>query len=202
MNAYLDGKPLTLPQPGTMAGALRAALADAERRGRVIVEVQIDGAKAPDSLLEEPPEEAVGSEVRLLSVEPVALVRTTLMDAADALESARERQGRSAELIHAGKVEDALRPLSEAIETWQTVRDAVEKSAAMLNLRLSELKAGTPGMEALVESLSGRLSEVRRALAGEDWSALADVLAYDMGDQADRWKSALIAAAEGLRPAR
>jgi hypothetical protein len=203
MNVLLDGRPLHLPEPRTLASAIRIASAEAEQRGRVVVEVQIDGAPAPDELLEDPPEAPVGSEVRLMSVEPRSLVRVTLMDAVDALEAARERQGRSAELIQIGKLDEALAPLSEAIETWQTVRDAVEKSAAMLGMDLRELGAaeGDSSIDELVATLAARLNEIRRTLAGEDWSALADVLAYDMGEQTDRWKTALAAAADGLRPA-
>ena len=62
--------------------------------------------------------------------------------------------------------------------------------------------AADEGMEEMVRSLAARLTEVRRSLAGEDWSALADVLAYDMGDQAEHWKTALTSAAEGLRPGK
>jgi leucyl aminopeptidase (aminopeptidase T) len=204
MKVYLDGRPLTVPQPVTMSSALRAATVEAGRAGRVIVEVEVDGSPAAESLLEDPPEEAVGEEVKMVSVEPRSLVRVTLMDAADALDSARQRQTRCAELIQIGKIDEALAPLSEAIQTWQTVRDAVEKSAAMLGMELRELGGGADehGLDELVTVLAERLGEVRRSLSGEDWSALADVLAYDMGEQADRWKVALNAAADGLRPAR
>jgi hypothetical protein len=201
MNVYLDGELFSFVGPRTFAAALRAAGAEAERHGRVLVEVQIDGAPALETLIDDPPEEPVGEEVRMVSVEPRALVRVTLMDAVDALDAARERQGRSAELIQTGKIEEALAPLSEAIQTWQTVRDAVEKSAAMLGMTLGDLSTGADerDMEALIGDLAGRLAEIRRSLAGEDWSALADVLAYDMGEQTDHWKTALTSAAEGLR---
>jgi hypothetical protein len=199
MKTYLDGQPLLVPEPATLAGALRAASDEAGRKGRVVVEVQVDGERANDALVEDPPEAPVGNEVRLISVEPRLLVRVTLMDAVDALEAARQKQLRSAELIQRGKLEEALPPLSEAIQTWQTVRDAVEKSAAMLGIGVEALGGG-PGMGELVKALLARLEEVRRTLAGEDWSALADVLAYDMGEQAERWKAALTGAAESLRP--
>jgi hypothetical protein len=204
MNVYLDGQPLSVPEPMTFAAALRIAGGNAERKGRVLVEVQIDGSPAPDALIDDPPNEPVGGEVRMISVEPRSLVRVTLMDAVDALEAARERQRRCADLIQTGKVEEALAPLSEAIQTWQTVRDAVEKSAAMLDLKLADLSPGAAdqNMDSLVAGLSARLGEIRRSLAGEDWSALADVLAYDMGEQAEHWKTALTSAADGLRPGK
>lgn len=213
MNVILDGQPLEFSGAQTLAGAMRAAGEAAGARGRVIVEVYVDGEAAGDAVLERPPEVEVGGEVRMVSVEPRALVRVTLMDAADALEAARKSQRASAELIQKGSVEEALKPLAEAIRTWQTVRDALEKSAGILGITIGELGprgamlpaatiggAGpSPGFDAMITDLAVRLSEIKRSLAGQDWSALADVLEYEMGEQTDRWKSALATAAEGLR---
>jgi hypothetical protein len=50
--------------------------------------------------------------------------------------------------------------------------------------------------------LAGRLEEVKRSLAAEDWSALADVLAYDLGEQAERWKLVLISLSDSLKSGR
>ena len=206
MQTFLDNKPLN-PDRATFAAALRAGADEAARAGRVIVEAMLDGEAVADDVLERPPEEPLGRELRLTSVEPRALVRVTLMDAADALDSARQDQQRSAELIQSGKVEDALPQLGAAIQTWQAVRDAVEKSAALLRIPLDSiaLPGGASGTDTLIEligSLAGRLEEVKRSLAAEDWSALADVLAYDLGDQAERWKRVLVSLSDSLKAGR
>jgi hypothetical protein len=203
MQTFLDNK-LLGPQHDTFAAALKAAADEAARTGRVIVEAMLDGAAVADDILERPPEQPIGRELRLTSVQPRALVRVTLMDAADALEAARQEQHRSADLIQTGKVDEALPPLSAAIQTWQAVRDAVEKSAALLRIPLDEisLPGGASGTDTLIEligALAGRLEEVKRSLAAEDWSALADVLAYDLGEQVDRWKLVLVSLSDSLR---
>lgn len=206
MQTFLDNKPLSQEHP-TFAAALQAAADEAARAGRVIVEALLDGSAVADDILERPPHEPLGTELRLISVEPRSLVRVTLMDAADALESAKQDQQRSAELIQSGKVEESLAPLSAAIQTWQAVRDAVEKSAALLRIPLDSiaLPGGASGTDTLIEligALSGRLEEVKRSLAAEDWSALADVLAYDLAEQADRWRLVLVSVSDSLKEAR
>ncbi len=206
MQTFLDNKQLGVDH-GTFAAALRAAADEAARSGRVIVEATLDGSAVADDILERPPEEPLGKELRLISVEPRALVRVTLMDAADALDAARQEQQRSADLIQSGKVEEALAPLSAAVQTWQAVRDAVEKSAALLRIPLDSisLPGGASGTDTLIEligALAGRLEELKRSLAAEDWSALGDVLAYDLGEQAERWKLVLVSLSKSLKTER
>jgi len=202
MQVYLDDEPLS--GCDTFAQALRAASDRAQRAGRIIVEASLDGAAVAEDILERPPEEPLDGELRLTSIEPRALVRTTLTDAAEALEAARLDQQRSADFIQTGKIDQALPPLSSAVQTWQAVRDAVEKSAALLHIPLDaiSLPGGPAGADTLIEligSLAGRLEEIKRSLVSEDWSALADVLAYDMGEQTDRWRQVLVSLSESLR---
>jgi hypothetical protein len=201
MHVFLDNRPLH-PQP-TIAAALRSGVEEAGRTGRVVVEALLDGAAVAEDILENPPNEAIGEELRLTSVDPSSLVRVTLLDAADALESAREEQRRSAELIQSGKVEEAMDPLSSALQTWQAVREAVEKSAALVRIPLDSVEfEGAAGSDRLLDLLAGltsRLEEVKRSLSTQDWSALADVLAYDLTEQSDRWRTMLRSLAESLK---
>lgn len=206
MQVYLDDKVLTRDWP-TFASGLQAGADEAARSGRVIVEAQLDGAAVAEDILERPPEESLGTELRLVSVEPRSLVRVTLVDAAEALDAARGEQDRCAELIQTGKVEESLAPLSAAIQTWQAVRDAVEKSAALLRMPLDSitLPGGASGTDSLVEligALAGTLESVKRSLAAQDWSGLADLMAYDLGEQAKRWRLVLLSLSESLKDGR
>ena len=82
------------------------------------------------------------------------------------------------------------------------VRDAVEKSASLLDIPLDSRVAG-PGdrnLGQVVDGLAASLVEVRRSLEAEDWSGLADILAYDMAEQVRDWQSMMRTLAEGLRP--
>lgn len=199
MPTFLDDKVLSLERP-TVAGAIEAAVTEAGRRGRIVVEATAGGEPLPEGMLEHPPEDPVPDDLRFVSVEPKALIRVTLMDARDALDQARQAQTRSAELIQSGKLEQSLEPLGEALETWRIVRDAVDKSMSLLGPAGAEMPSAA-GLPALIGRLTERLEEVKRSLAGQDWSALADALAYDMDEQAGEWKDMLAGLADALRPA-
>jgi hypothetical protein len=201
MQVFLDGQRLNLERP-TMASALRAGSDEAEKRGRVVVEVYVDGTMVSDTILSDPPDQALGDEMRLVSVEPKMLVRETLLDAADALDKAQQEQTDAAEEIQCGRVEAAMPLLQNAVQKWQAVRDALEKSASLWDIPLSSEVSGVSGPRSLndvVDALAASLTDIRRCLEAEDWSGLADHLAYDMADQVRSWQGMLRSLAEGLR---
>ncbi len=198
MTAFLDDKPLTLDRP-TLARALAAARTAAGANGRVVVEATAGGKPIDDAVLQNPPDSPFHDDIRFISVDPGLLVRSTLLDAADALDRAKVSQRECAELIQSGDLDRSLQPLGAAIETWRAVRDAVEKSSAMMGERLTGADAAAP-LETLVTELAARLEDIRRALKDQDWSSLSDVLAYDLTEQVDRWQQKLRAMADHLRP--
>jgi hypothetical protein len=200
MRVLLDGQLLPLER-ATMASALHAASDAAQARGRVIVEVKVDGRVVSDTILSDPPDEALGSEMNIISVEPRLLVRETLLDAVEALDRAGQEQSEAAGEIQSGRVESAMPLLQSAILKWQAVRDAVEKSASLLDIPLDSRVDG-PGdrnLGQVVEGLAASLTDIRNSLEAEDWSGLADLLAYDMSEQIASWQEMLRSLAEGLR---
>lgn len=200
MHAFLDDQPLPVAQP-TLHAAVRAAVEKAAAAGRVIVEVHADGRRLPDELIVSPPDEAVGGELRFTSAHPRELVRTVLRDAAGALGNVLPIQRQCAEALQVGRQQDALAQLTEVIQTWQAIREALDSSVQLLGVPLERFSAsagGGPDLAALDTALIGRLKEIDRALRSQDWSALADVLAYDMGDEAERWQVLLTGAADRL----
>lgn len=202
MQVYLDGQPLVVER-ATLASGLRAASEAAQQRGRVVVEVYVDGNLVSDTILSDPPDEVLGAEMKLVSVEPRLLVRETLLDAAEALDKAGQEQSDAADEIQSGRVEGAMPLLQSAILKWQAVRDAVEKSASLLDIPLESRIEG-PGdrnLGQVVDGLATSLTEVRRSLESEDWSGLADLLAYDMADQVKSWQDMLRSLADSLRKA-
>src|ERR1051325_5030733 len=197
MQVLLDGHPLAVSPP-SLAEALAAAVADAEKRGRIIVEGKADGQTLSDEKLCNPPREPSAiQELRLLSAEPRAMVRHTLLDAVTALENAREHQSKSADQIQSGQPDEALQTLQVAVLTWKAVRDIVSRSAAVLELDLDTLDL--PGVEEGVnfktatKDLLGHLTQMRAALDSQDWSALSDIVGYDLDAQVGVWKGLLVA---------
>ena len=190
VKVYLDDESLTT-EGETLGAALRAGVARARERGRLVVEINADGASIPEEHLADPPAfEPYAEELRLVSVEPGLLVRSTLLDAAEALEAIRERQRRAGELIQTGETAEAMTELTEVISVWSAVRRALEDGCTLLGLPLSDAIAGADGRR-LVDDLTGRLTDIRSALQAEDWSSLSDAVAYDLDEQAQRWTTVL-----------
>lgn len=197
MRVFLDDAELTVPEP-TLTAVLAAGSAASEARGRIVVEVWADGEPAPDEDLAQPPDRApYAGEVRLITAEPRALVRSVLFDVADALEATRDTQRRAADLIQVGETGKGLHELGEALRSWDTVRRAVEEGAALLGMSVnSDESSAIDG--SLVEELGRTLTSVKQALSREDWALLSDLLMYDLEEQAQRWETELRRLAERI----
>ncbi len=207
MRVLLDDIEIPTDRP-TLGGALRAVRAEAERRGRVVIEAQMDGQPIPDRHLESPPEDLIATgELRFITTDPVALVKTTFMDVADALDGARTDQAAAADLIQTGQIDQGLRQLGVALGVWENVRQAVSNGVALIGLNADALSVPSNGQDLVlsdcVTSLAGRLGEVKRSVLAQDWSGLSDALSYDMEDQAKDWTGLLRGLAETIsRPER
>lgn len=201
VNVYLDGQPLS----GcglTLGAALAVGAASARAGGRIVVEVHADGALVPDEHLADPPPDApYAGELDFVTAEPRALVSYTLNDAAEALGVARERQSHAAAMLRTGQMQHAMEALTESLSVWEMVRRAVHDGCSLIGMPIEQALASGAGEGApLADGLSANLSEVKRAIASEDWSSLADTLAYELDDEARRWTTALTELAASMSP--
>lgn len=196
MQVYLDEAPIG-EGVTTLAEAIEIGRAAALESGRIIVEVRADGKRVPDASLGDEDaltREGFAGEVRLVSEDPRALVRSAMTDAACALGRLRATQAQAAELIHAGRIESAVEELRAILTCWEQAKLTMEQSAELVG----PLPIDEEGMRGLAGSLSERLRSVRQCLEAQDWSSLADELEFDLDETADRWRTALLEVAERL----
>ena len=193
MQAFLDDQPLVLDRP-TFAAAIAAGFAAADRAGRTVSAVTLDGTPVAGAILRSPPEFAIGREVRMMST-PVALPEPStdvrLHEALRELASAIASQDSAAELIQTAKLEDALKPLAAAIQSWQNVQQIVAHEMPWA--------AGSEAFNSMLDDLKSRLLEIQRGLQHEDWSAVSDCLAFDMKEQAEGWRTLIEGIAQAER---
>lgn len=197
MEVLLDGKPLDVPRP-TLAAALKVAVETAQRDGRIIVEVKGDGARLSDEVLAAPSDEVGGTRrLTFTSEDPRMLVARSMQDAEDLLGSTREKQQSIAERVQAGDLGPALADLADCFKAWQVLHDVVSQGCAVLGWDLEKvtLVDGT-SLSAAVSDLRGHLRSLRDGLEAEDWSAVSDIVGYDLDAQATRWQAALRALAD------
>lgn len=194
MKVYLDGQPVS--EAGqTLASALDAVRSSS--RGRLVIEAQADGAPIPDAHLASPPESApYAEELRFISADAVALVRESLLEAADLLPPAREQHQRLADLIASGEPESAIQQLGTLLAVWQQVMDTLQavRSCEAVTLPAQEIDATATG-------LNDRLIELRTCIERQDWSGLSDLLAYDLTEEAQRWEQLLATLARAVEHA-
>ncbi|TVQ63660.1 MAG: hypothetical protein EA379_03435 [Phycisphaerales bacterium] len=196
MQVYLDDVPLDAAA-STLGDALRVGREQAESRGRIIVDARADGTPIPDDHLASPEtatREPYADEIRLFSEAPRALVRAALTDAAQALLEVKTMQSEAAASLQQGRTEEAISELGGALRVWEQVKSAVEQGGMILNEPLDE----RPSMAGLIDGLRDRLVGLQSALEQRDWAGVSDELAYELGDHADAWRSALLAIAQDL----
>jgi hypothetical protein len=206
VRVLLDDTPIPVPRD-SLAAAIEAGQGVAGRRGRIIIEVHVDGEPMGDEMLARPPDAPVGAEVRLVSAEPGALVYTTLMEAADMLAGIRQSQRRCADLVVRGELDQALEGLADIVTSWDIVRLAVERGRELIGPGPEESRPGgvgerdseEAGVRGAAEALAAGLGELKRSLEVRDWSALADVLGSDLDEQADQWRTLVTAIAGRAR---
>jgi hypothetical protein len=203
MQVLLDGHPISVARP-SLALALQTAAADAQARGRILVEVKADGVVLTSDQLASPSDEhSAYAALEMLSADPRQLVRQTVLDAVEALESVRGEQAAAMEQIQTGQMGEALQTLQGAFMTWQAARDVVSRGAALLQIDLETVKL--PGVEegvtfqSATTSLLSHLSALKDALNEQDWSALSDIVGFDLDADATTWHSLLKAFAEYIK---
>jgi hypothetical protein len=203
MQVLLDGHPVAIDRP-SLALALQTASADAQRRGRIIIEVKGDGVILTGEQLDPPSDGAsTFTQVAMISADPRVIVRQTVLDAVEALGAVQNQQLLAMEQVQSGAIPEALQTLQGAFVTWQAARDVVSRGSRLLGIDLSTLDL--PGVEEAVtfksatDSLLAHLAALKNALTQQDWSALSDIVGYDLDADARTWHTLLTAFADYIK---
>lgn len=214
MKVFLDKQELSVgfgqdsaaaPSAGALGEALDEARRTAQALGRVIVEVKLDGRALSTEEIDagergvaiDPPPQ----RLEFITADPRELVATSMAQAADALEEARDAQTSAAELLASGDVGGALEQIGEVVGVWEAVRVVLEQGPGLLGVPLARFAHGREGgsveLDRHTRELSACLQNFKSALTAEDWSTLGDLLAEDMDVQARVWSELLRTLASG-----
>ncbi len=187
MRVMLDDTPLEVARP-TLACAIETGIEQARSAGRIVIEIALDGEALTDEQLGSPSEEEMpGAEVALKTAEPIALVRTTLMESRDALADAIHMQKQAAAMIHAGQAREAMDSLGEALGLWQAVQQVVQQTTTMVNISPENLTLE-------------RAPDVRGAEEAEEAEEAERAPSASAGTGAKRGANAAAAGAAGAEP--
>jgi len=182
----------------TLGEALVAAQKASE--GRMVIRAEADGNEVPMQDLVNPPDTSpYASEINFHTVEPSHLVHETLYSAVDIIRGIKPKQKEVSDLLLAGNVEPAKEQLMTLLSGWLDVNKTVQICTSSGHINKDAVASLDPSLDEMVLKLATDLNELRDALTSSDFTAVSDLLAYEMMDQADQWSGLLTSLADSVR---
>ncbi len=192
MRILLDGNPLENITAVSVKEATDVAANVTRDRGRMIVEVIVDGEKLNEKQIQD---ELAGSspadEVQFNSADSRKLVSSAFQDSIDALAEADNFQREAAELIQADRSSEAMEKLNQAIQIWQSVQKAVMIGVEIVTVDPGDEKHFEELITGAIERLNQQLSTIKEGLNSDDPIGISDALMYDMPEVVQEWRSLL-----------
>ena len=200
MRVLLDDQPCSTSAT-TIGEAVAAAADAAEKAGRLVIEVLVDGSSLSEDDLQEDGRLANSAdEVQLLTTTMNELLRDTFVHAAEALGDADTVQKEAAEFIQSGRQNEGMQNLLAALETWGGIRDAVVKGLGLADISPEDVTIEGIGLPDAIGRLQIRLGGLKEAMVAEDVSATCDCLLYNLPESTTEWRTILSGLAKRFTP--
>jgi hypothetical protein len=191
MNILVDDRPCET-RATTVAEAIAEGVQLARTRGRMVVDVYVDGELWSESqLASQTVMSRPAGEVRLNTAVAADLAAEAFQQAAEAVLEADSLQREAAEMIQSGKLPAAMAKLAQALSIWSTVQAAAATGSAAVGLDLDSVLVDGVAMNRVVTGLNDRLRQLRDALTSGDTVTLSDTLMYDLPPVVTEWRSLL-----------
>jgi hypothetical protein len=190
MSVTVDRLPLRTEEMGLQT--LGQLIAHLQKDNRLVVHVLVDG--------EEPDLSQMGtvrkiplSEHTLFveTADPRQLALQALSEVDAQLDEADRLRGEASDLIVQGQNQRAMEKLSGCFSTWQNAQESVLKTAQLLRLDLSTLRADGHPLTEMVGGFADQLRQIKSALEERDFVLLNDILTYEAPETTGRWRSAV-----------
>ena len=188
MDIFIDNDEFAT-QASTLDGIIEAARQEVSPRGRIIVEIRLDGRTVPDADLPQyEPMLADTQEVQLITACPLDLSIATLEQVRAQLGEAQTSQQAAADAAATDDTVIAMNHVRQALAAWQQAQEAVQKISALLALPLDQCQVDDQPAGIVIDELAVALARVREQLVGGDWIGLADTLRHDLHHAAAKWQ--------------
>ena len=193
MQVLLDGQTLEHCVAESVNEAIGNAADTAREKGRLIVEVVVDGTPWEESQIQD---ELAGSTMKaeivsLTSRDPRQLVISVFEDSMEALLEADTLQQSAAELMQANQIPEAMEKLNEALEIWQSVQKGVLMGAQVAEIQLDNQQVFEDRVTGAIERLNTNFTIIRDGLQSDDPIGISDTLLYEMPEVIKDWRDLL-----------
>jgi len=189
-----------LPQTfDQVSHALHEAGQLAQNKGRMIIEVTLDGSPLDQDQLEAAINNQLnGNELRCTTADPISQVREAFTEASETLNRIAALQSETADQIQAGQNQQTIENLTQIIQLWSQVQQCVDSGTSLVKIDLDSLRDEQIEIGQAIDQLTDRLREIKEALTGGDWLAVSDCLGYEMGPVTEQWRTLLNTLIENL----
>ena len=187
MRVILDNQPCSI-DASNLGEALAAASTLAEGRGRLVVEVLVDGALLSDAQLQDE-DRLCGTarELELKTTTASALLQETFNQAAAAIADTARIQQHAAEMLRSGHSSEGMQALGTALNSWGEIHEATVKGLLLSGEEPDQLKIGKIAFVDANSSLQQQLSDLRAGIENQDASAICDGLLYEFPRVCEIW---------------
>lgn len=160
--------------------AVRRAAALAGEKGRMIVEIEVDGVTWTEEDLATPEAGArPAAELRLQTAHPAELIGETFTRSREALAMIGEMQREAAKFLQSGESKKGYDHLLEALAVWAAIQTGLTKGLALGVLSVESVEARGVDVTGSMRVLEDALRGVKQSLVNQDETALCDCLLYE-----------------------
>ncbi|MBX3396008.1 MAG: hypothetical protein KF841_11640 [Phycisphaerae bacterium] len=193
MSLLLDGcliNDTALPDGSTVSHAIDLAKARLSGSGRLILGIYCNGAEVEPSrlrgILSAP--YANYSKVELISGSPYSAVIEALNQARAVFAESFSTIKQVSAWLSSGDVPGAMGGLSQCVEAWSNMHEAVVRGGALVGVEFDRLVLGGRHVLDWLGDLNQRLRDIRDAIQSRDHVTLADVIRYELDEALQGWE--------------
>lgn len=188
----------------SVVDAVQKAATLAGERGRMIVEIEVDGIRWSEEDLSAPDAMArKAGELRLQTAHPAELLEEMFAGASEAVREVDGIHREAAKFLQTGDNKQGYARLLEALAVWGAVQTGLTRGLGLGVLSRESLESAGIDVGATMQTLEGCLKTVREALVAQDETALSDCLLYEFPAVTERISKLLASLArEAAKAAR
>lgn len=189
MQVTLDQQPCDVAVDSVWE-AIAEASAIAQAKGRMIIEVVVDGTPlSDDDVAALQAQQQSATSVELTSANVGALVAEVFAEADESLAQAESLQNEAAEKLQVGAQSEAMAKMSEAITIWQDAQRALTLGMEAMDGSGSAVDANA--LDEAVARLRQQLDSICESLRQRDMIAMSDALLYELPECVQQWRRML-----------
>lgn len=190
MKVYIDEE-LAPFEADTLAQALTSAQDHLASTGRCIVQVSLDETELIGEALQQQlaSTQPVGQcKLELYTADPRQLAGEVLAQVITQLDEAQDAQTAAATAFQEDRTTQGLEEVGKAMAVWIQTQQAVTHCCAMVQLNLDDRIFEGQAVTVHIHQLAEQIKQLRDLLMQRDTIGLADTLAYEWPETAQRWQ--------------